>query len=111
VLVSSAGAAADSRIFYSRMKGELERDTAALGFARTRFLHPGPLDGGRTEHRAGEKWMLRVLRPLSAILPAVARPIHADIVARAGIAAALDPTPGVLRVGPADLFRLGASVQ
>ncbi|MFY0538759.1 NAD-dependent epimerase/dehydratase family protein [Nannocystis pusilla] len=32
VLVSSTGAAAKSAIFYSRMKGELERDAAALGF-------------------------------------------------------------------------------
>ncbi len=111
VLVSSTGAAAGSRIFYSRMKGELERDTAALGFARTRFLRPGPLDGGRTEHRAGEQWMLRILRPLSPILPAAARPILADIVARAGINAALDDTPGVVRLEPAELFRLGAPVS
>src|SRR5690606_3902128 len=104
VLVSSAGASANARIFYSRMKGELERDTAALGFPRTRFLHPGPLDGDRQESRPGERWALRLLRPLSPILPAMARPIHASIVARAGIAAALDPTPGVLRYSAAQLF-------
>lgn len=111
VLVSSAGASAKSRIFYSRIKGELERDTAALGFARTRFLHPGPLDGDRQEQRTGESWALRVLRPLSPILPAVARPIHAEIVARAGIAAAFDPTPGVVGHGPAELFRRGAPAR
>lgn len=109
VLVSSAGASPRSRVFYSRMKGELERDAAALGFARMHILRPGPLDGDRSEHRSGEAWMLRVLRPLAPILPAVARPIHADIVARAGIAAAFDPTPGVVHHEPADLFRLGAS--
>lgn len=111
VLVSSAGASPSSRIFYSRMKGELERDTAALGFPRARFLHPGPLDGDRQETRTGERWALRVLRPLSPILPAMARPIHASVVARAGIAAALDPTPGVLRYAAAELFRSGVAAQ
>jgi uncharacterized protein YbjT (DUF2867 family) len=107
VLVSSAGASPRSRIFYSRMKGELERDVEALGFERTRILRPGMLDGQRREHRTGERLALRVLRPLSAVLPAAARPIHVAIVARAAIAAALDPAPGVARYEPADLFRLG----
>ena len=35
VLVSAAGASPASRIFYSRMKGELERDVEALGFERS----------------------------------------------------------------------------
>jgi uncharacterized protein YbjT (DUF2867 family) len=107
VLVSSAGASPRSRIFYSRMKGELERDVEALGLERTRLLRPGPLDGERREHRTGERVALTVLRPLSPVLPAALRPIHASIVARAAIAAALDPTPGVVRLEAADLFRLG----
>jgi uncharacterized protein YbjT (DUF2867 family) len=109
VLVSSAGASPRSRIFYSRMKGELERDVAALGFVRTRILRPGMLDGDRREHRTGERLALRILRPLSGVLPASARPIHAAIVARAAIAAALDPAPGVVRYEAAHLFRLGAA--
>jgi uncharacterized protein YbjT (DUF2867 family) len=111
VLVSSAGASPNSGIFYSRMKGELERDTEALGFSRTRFLHPGPLDGDRQQHRTGEKWALRLLRPLAPILPAAARPIDAGIVARAGIAAAFDPTPGAVRYAAKDLFRAGAPAE
>lgn len=109
VLVSSTGASPRSRVFYSRMKGELERDIAALEFPRTRLLRPGLLDGQRSEYRPGEVWALRLLRPLAGILPAAARPIHATIVARAAIAAALDPTPGVLRLEAADLFRFGAA--
>ena len=53
MLVSSAGADPSSRIFYSRMKGELEDDVVALGFPRTRVLRPGLLDGNRQEHRGG----------------------------------------------------------
>jgi uncharacterized protein YbjT (DUF2867 family)/SAM-dependent methyltransferase len=109
VLVSSAGASPRSRIFYSRMKGELERDVEGLRFPRTRLLRPGPLDGDRREFRAREQWALRVLRPLAPILPASARPIHAALVARAAVEAALDPAPGTIRYEARELFRLGQS--
>ena len=107
VLVSAAGASPRSAIFYSRMKGELERDVEALGFPRLRILRPGMLDGERREHRATEQWALRILRPLSSLLPASAKPIHARIVARAAIESALDAKPGTVRHEAADLFRLG----
>jgi uncharacterized protein YbjT (DUF2867 family) len=107
VLVSSAGASPRSAIFYSRMKGELERDVEALGFPRLRILRPGMLDGERREHRVLEQWTLRILRPLSPLLPAQARPIHARIVSRAAIEAALDEKPGTARLEAAELFRLG----
>jgi uncharacterized protein YbjT (DUF2867 family) len=109
VLVSSSGASPRSRIFYSRMKGELERDVEALGFARTRLLRPGLLDGERRERRPGERWALRVLRPLAPVLPAAARPIPVAAVARAAVAAALDPAPGTRRYEAAELFRIGAA--
>lgn len=108
VLVSSAGASPRSRLFYSRMKGELERDVEALGFSRTCFLRPGLLDGERRERRPGERFLLRVLRPLSPVLPPSARPIHVSVVARAALRAALEPVPGVVRYEPRALFRLGA---
>jgi uncharacterized protein YbjT (DUF2867 family) len=109
VLVSAAGASPSSRIFYSRMKGELERDVEALGFPRARLLRPGLLDGERGEVRPGERWALRLLRPLGALLPASARPIRVEVVARAAIAAAFDPAPGARRIEAAELFRLGAA--
>jgi uncharacterized protein YbjT (DUF2867 family) len=108
VLVSSAGASPRARIFYSRMKGELERDVEALRFPRTRILRPGLLDGERKERRAGERWALRILRPLGPALPASVRPIRVETVARAAVAAALDHVPGTRRYEAADLFRLGA---
>ncbi|CCD25181.1 Fmp52p NDAI_0E03640 [Naumovozyma dairenensis CBS 421] len=47
VLVSSRGAHADSRMAYTRMKGEIERDIIALGFDHTIILRPGILLGQR----------------------------------------------------------------
>jgi len=107
VLVSSSGASLRSRIFYSRMKGELERDVEALRFAQTRILRPGLLDGERRERRTGEQWALRVLRPLAPVLPSVLKPIPANVVARAAIQAAFDPAAGIVRYEARELFRLG----
>jgi len=110
VLVSAAGASPTSRIFYSRMKGELERDVAALGFTHVHLLRPGPLSGERREQRRAEQWSLRVLTPLSPLLPAALRPIPAATVARAAVAFALEEgaTPGVHVHEAAELFRRGA---
>lgn len=107
VLVSASGASPRSRIFYSRMKGELERDVEALGFPRTRLLRPGLLDGERREHRAGERLALWIARPLAPVLPASVRPIRVAVVARAAVSAALDPAPGVVRYEGQALFRAG----
>jgi uncharacterized protein YbjT (DUF2867 family) len=107
VLVSASGASPRSRIFYSRMKGELERDAEALGFERMRVLRPGLLDGERRENRPGEGWALRIARPLAPLLPASVRPIRVEIVARAALAAALDPSPVLARYEGRALFALG----
>jgi uncharacterized protein YbjT (DUF2867 family) len=107
VLVSAYGASPNARVFYSRMKGELERDVSALGIARTRILRPGLLSGDRQERRRGEELALALLRPIAAILPAAVRPISVSTVARSAVRAAVDPKLGVIRYEPSDLFRLG----
>ena len=78
-----------------------------LGFPRTRFLRPGLLDGDRREQRTGERWALRITRPLAPLLPAKVRPIHVAVVARAAVRAAFDPTPGTVRYEASALFALG----
>ena len=60
VLVSSDGASPNSRIFYSRMKGELETAIAELDFGQYIIFRPGPLLRQGTD-RTGEKIMLKVL--------------------------------------------------
>jgi uncharacterized protein YbjT (DUF2867 family) len=107
VLVSASGSSPRALVFYSRMKGELERDVEALRFERTRILRPGLLDGERKEKRPGEGWALRVARPLAPLLPASARPIRVEVVARAALAAAFDPAPGLVRYEGRALFALG----
>ena len=89
VLVSAMGADANSVVFYSRMKGQLERAVRALEIPRTVILQPGMLDGPRKEKRPAERLALGVMRNMPAwALPPAARPVHARIVAAAARAAA-----------------------
>ena len=86
VLVSAAMASVDSRIFYSRMKGELERDIKELPFQFIHIIQPGMLDGDRKENRTGEKVGIAVLRFLNNLgLLKNQKPIHVKTVAQAMI--------------------------
>lgn len=55
VLVSSSGADPKSKVFYSRMKGELEEAIKELQFSRIQIFQPSLLLGQREEERMGEK--------------------------------------------------------
>ncbi|WP_375436524.1 NAD(P)H-binding protein [uncultured Hymenobacter sp.] len=96
VLVSSASADPDAFVFYTRMKGELERSIKRLPFQRIRIIQPGMLTGNRREPRLAERIALP-LATLVARVPGLApyRPIHGREVAQAMINAALDEKPGV----------------
>lgn len=86
VLVSAAMASVNSRIFYSRMKGELERDIKQLPFQYIHIFQPGMLAGDRKENRTGEKIGTAVIRFLNAIgIAKKQKPVHASIVAQAMI--------------------------
>jgi uncharacterized protein YbjT (DUF2867 family) len=107
-LVSSLGATPSSRLFYSRIKGELERDVAALGFERTRIVRPSLLDGDRAEKRFGEGLSRTLMRGLG-VIPGISkyRSIPVRTVAAAMIALVRDPTPGLKVVDSNELFALG----
>lgn len=95
VLVSSASASPDSKIFYSRMKGELERDISKLPFKSVSILQPSLLYGDRKEQRLGESIGYHVIRRLNALsILKKYRPIHAGTVARAMINAGIKNSEG-----------------
>ncbi len=94
VLNSAMGADARSRIFYSRVKGEVERDLAILGFASLTLVRPGLIGGQREEFRAGERAALRVLGVLGPLLPRAWRINPADRIAQVMLDAALHPYSG-----------------
>lgn len=51
VLLSAAGAKPDSRLFYNRIKGELEEGVKSLCFPKTIILQPGVLD-----RKGSDRW-------------------------------------------------------
>ncbi|MCX9156462.1 oxidoreductase [Niveibacterium sp. 24ML] len=111
LIVSALGADAASKVFYNRVKGETERDIAALGMPACWYLRPSLLDGARTELRPGERIGLligRIVAPLMRGSLARYRPIGAATVARAmlRIATRDAAAPGV--VESEVIARLGA---
>jgi uncharacterized protein YbjT (DUF2867 family) len=91
LMVSALGADAQSSVFYSRVKGETERDIAAIGLPKVIFMRPSILLGERREHRSGERAGIvagRLIAPLLAGPLRKYRPIHADEVAAAMLYAA-----------------------
>ena len=53
-LVSAIGAAISSKIFYNRLKGEIEKDMLKLDFPTTVIYQPAMLIGKRSESRPAE---------------------------------------------------------
>lgn len=86
-VVSAMGADAASRVFYNRVKGELEDALATLGFETLVIARPSVLAGDRQALgqpvRRGETLALRVSHWLTPLIPANYQAIPARAVARA----------------------------
>ncbi len=85
-LVSSAGANPKSRMFYSRLKGELDDAVKNLPFELIAILRPSILAGDREERRPGEQFGMMLARIFTKI-PGITkyRPIPARMVAQSMI--------------------------
>jgi len=98
-VVSALGADPTSRIFYNRVKGEMELAIMQIGYESVVIAQPSLLLGDRAAlgqpARSGELWAERLLAPLGWIVPKGVRPIPARAVASALVAAMIDARPGV----------------
>src|SRR3989442_896972 len=98
-VVSALGADPTSRIFYNRVKGEMEIAIMQLDYESLVIAQPSLLLGNRAAlgqpPRSSEIWATRLLAPLGWIMPNGVRPIPAGAVASALLAATLDAKPGV----------------
>ena len=104
-VVSALGANPASRVFYNRVKGEMQAAVTELGYRSVVVAQPSLLLGDRAAlgqpARAGEVWAARLLGPLGQVVPKGVRPITARTVAAALLAAMLEAQPGtrVLKSG------------
>lgn len=94
-LNSALGASADSRVFYSRTKGELERDLRSLGYDSLTLVRPGLIGGERQQSRPAERLAIAVTRGLAPLLPRQYRVVPASQIAAHLLAAAVECRPGV----------------
>lgn len=97
LLVSAIGADAESRVFYSRVKGETEAAIRKLPYRGIQIFRPSLLLGDRSEFRLGE----RIAALGAPMLPLLLvgrlrryRPIQAATVARAMISIAREAPRG-----------------
>ncbi len=102
-LNSALGADAASRVFYSRTKGELERDLQTLGYPSLTFVRPGLIGGERQEARLGEQIGVAVSQWLRPLLPARYRVVPAERIAHHLLQAVLTAEPGVRVVMSEDI--------
>jgi uncharacterized protein YbjT (DUF2867 family) len=94
-LNSALGADARSRVFYSRTKGEVERDLQAVGYPSLTLVRPGLIGGQRRESRPLERLAVLVSRGVQPLLPRRYRVVPAERIARHLLQAALAASPGV----------------
>ena len=87
ILVSAYGASPDSKIFYSRIKGELEEAVKNLKFEKTTIFKPGMLERKNTD-RNGEVFGLKIIKFLNKLgLFKSQQPLPTDVLAKAMIVA------------------------
>lgn len=98
MVISSMGADADSRIYYSRVKGEMEAAVRQLSFRAIHIFRPSLLLGERAQPRLGERLGAAVLGALTPLLrgPLLKyRPVSGAVVAAAMLRAAEDDGGGM----------------
>jgi uncharacterized protein YbjT (DUF2867 family) len=106
-VISAMGSNPKSRVFYNRIKGEMELAIASLGLQSLVIACPSLLDGNRATlsqpERAGEGLALMLMRILRPLVPANYRGIPAKDVAHALIRAVEAAKPGVVTLLSGDM--------
>jgi uncharacterized protein YbjT (DUF2867 family) len=110
-LVTAMGADPGSRIFYNRVKGEVERAVSALPFEGVALLRPSLLLGERAGRRPAEAAAQGVMGALGFLFVGPLRNYRAlpgSAVARALVRLAKDGVRGVRVVESGEIAELGA---
>lgn len=94
-LVSSIGANKNSKVFYSRVKGEIEAAVSALDFEACFLMRPSLLLGSRPELRMGELVGKLAMTFFSPAIPNKYKGIEAKQVAKAMITCMSSERKGV----------------
>lgn len=88
LLVSAIGADAKARIFYSRLKGEVEEMIATYQFKSFHVFRPSFLAGRKSNERTSEALITTLFKFFSFLIPSKYKAIEAANVAKAMMKAA-----------------------
>ena len=94
LLISAMGANAQSKIFYNKVKGELENHIQSLNLKYVSILRPSLLLGERQEQRTLEDMTQKLYQKISHLVPNTFKykPVTAEQVAHTMVDAALTQT-------------------
>lgn len=109
-LVSSLGANANSSVYYTKLKGEVERDLKSIPFKAVHIYRPSLLDGDRKEHRNAERFMIGLMRVLNPLLIGSLkkyRSIKIETVASAMLKQSLKQLDGIYTYDSDQIVQLG----
>jgi uncharacterized protein YbjT (DUF2867 family) len=95
LLVSAIGADGRSRIFYSRLKGEVEEMIAGYKFRSLHIFRPSFLLGRKQNERTGENILTNLFRIFSFLIPSKYKAINGSTVAKAMLKAAKEEKEGL----------------
>jgi uncharacterized protein YbjT (DUF2867 family) len=95
LIVTAASASSNSRIFYNRLKGEVEEMIAIFGYPSLHIFRPSFLLGNRAEQRIGERIFKSIFKAIAFLLPSSWKPVEAADVAKAMIVTAKKGNAGM----------------
>ncbi|NQW29776.1 MAG: NAD(P)H-binding protein, partial [Ignavibacteria bacterium] len=90
IVVSATGASATSRVFYNRVKSEMEDAVKGLAYRSVTIVQPSLLLGERSEPRFGEQVAALLMQSFSFLIPKKWQAVHANQVASVMVEAAVN---------------------
>ena len=106
ILVSSSGADLNSKSFYLKLKGKIEKYVSNINLKSVSIIRPSLLLGKRNEKRFGEKLAQIILPKISFLMPSKYKPISAEKVAKAMIQLSKTDSEGVKIFNYAEIINL-----
>ena len=91
IVISAIGANPKSKVFYNRLKGEMERDVLAQQIKHTYLLQPSLIVGNRDEKRIGEDLSKQFMRIFGFLIPDRYKMIEGKTIAQAMVQLASKP--------------------
>ena len=104
IVISALGANDKSKVFYNRVKGEMERDVLAQEIEHTHLLRPSLIVGNRKEKRTAEDFSMHFMKIFGFLIPARYKMIQAQTIAKAMLELARKPNKE--QIIPSEVIKL-----